>query len=358
MTVLKPLKIIHVSNFNTVHLRSCFLGSMQVKLSHGFTRLGHSVFDWNDRDVAARFGIFGHRNFLSIKKTNEAFIHFCTFIKPDAVVLGHADLLTAETLMEVKKLFPALKILQWNVDTINPNVFSGKHNINNIKSKLEVVDYTLITTADTSLLAQFDPKKHKVGFIPNPVDRSVERARVFENIAPKYDLFFAASPRKIRDVGDKMLSAEELVSMIYENIPEASCCFPQIKEPAVSGADYMEKLSASAMVLNANITNKDYLYSSDRIAHAMGNGCLALVDRESGYRDFFREDEMGFFSTFEEMTDKIRFYREKPQIRMQIAQNGWQKYYDLFNETKVAQYCIDLLTDQFRKENYPFPTID
>lgn len=92
-----------------------------------------------------------------MRKTNDNFYHYCLDFRPDAIILGHADIITAETLLKIRDKVPGVKILQWNVDCSTRTPTGARHNIGNIKSKLDAVDFSLITTADRKLLRQFDP---------------------------------------------------------------------------------------------------------------------------------------------------------------------------------------------------------
>lgn len=355
---MAPLRIIHCANFNQIRLKGCYLASMGYKLTNGLTRIGHQVICYADRDMARAFGIFGKKTFLSEKLSNENFYKFCLNISPDALILGHADTILPQTLQKIKQALPNLKILQWNVDSINPKVTSGGglHNINNIKSKLPVVDYTLITTADRTLLKAFNLKDNAVGFIPNPVDKSIETGRVFENQTPQTDLFFAAGADAVRDFCGVDMPSYKVASYLTTALPQAKLLFPKITSPALDGASYLEVLKQSAMVLNLSRTT-DYLYSSDRMAHAMGNGCLAVIDRRGGFADLLGEDAALFYETKEELVEKITFCLENPAFRCKVAQNGWRRCYELFNETLIARYVASLLEETFNAADYPFPTL-
>jgi len=350
---MKPLRIVHCANFNTVRLKGCYMASMGYKLNNGLTRLGHQVLTYSDRDMARLFGIMGKKCLFSSKKNNDNFYKFCLNLKPDVIFLGHADTINSETLIKIREALPNVKILQWNVDPINPSCESGRHNIKNIKEKLPVVDYTLITTGDTKLYAPFEPHKNKIGFIPNPVDCSIETGRVFEDENPLYDLFFASSPEVIRDFCDDKVKASDVAEFFKQNCPDAKLMFPRLNAPSADGVVYLELLAKSAMVLNLSRTT-DYLYSSDRMAHAMGNGCLALIDRRTGFDKILNEDEAIFYTQKEELKDKINQLIKNPKQRMAIAQKGWKRSHELFNETLVAKYALSLIDGSFNKKDYPF----
>ena len=123
------------------------------------------------------------------------------------------------------------------------------------------------------------------------------------------------------------------------------------------GAEYQKTFANAAMGLCLNRSNHDYLYESDRMAHLMGNGALALIDARSGFGDLFNEDEIAFYRDEDELYRKIDYFRKNPEDRMAVAEKGWKKYHELFNERLIAQYITDLMFDEFDAKNYPWPTL-
>ena len=156
-------KIIHVSNFNLIRLKGCFQVGFPFKISNGLIRNGYSVLNYPDRDLCRMFG-FGHMNFIGRNRLNKHLINFCKVTEPDAILIGHADLISNETLFEIKRLFPALKIMQWSCDWIVPGY--AERNIKAVSSRLEAVDMTLISTGDRNLLQQFKRPGKAVGYLP------------------------------------------------------------------------------------------------------------------------------------------------------------------------------------------------
>lgn len=347
------LRIVHCSNFNCVRLKGCYLSSMGYKLNNGLSRLGHQVITYSDRDMARLFGIFGKKSFLSHKYNNDNFYKFCLNVKPDIIFLGHADTISAYTIKKIREKLPDVKVLLWSVDTINSKIEIGKHNIKQIQSKLSVVDCTLITTGEKKLFEPFHPNKNRIGFIPNPIDRSIEKGRAFEQEKTLYDLFYASSPNALRDFCGQTYTARKAIEYIEKSCLKTKFLFPGINSSAVNGSEYMELLGQSAMVLNLSRVN-DYWYSSDRMAHAMGNGCLTIIDKKTGFNELFNDNEAVFYSSKEDLVDKINYFTQHTKERMKVAERGWIKAYELFNEVKIAQYCLDMLDDTANQSKYPF----
>ena len=82
-------------------------------------------------------------------------------------------------------------------------------------------------------------------------------------------------------------------------------------------------------------------YSSDRIAQLMGNGLLTFIDEETQYGDFFKDDELIFYKTIEDLAEKIKKFKKDRYTLKKIARKGHNKYHKFFNSTKVANYIID-----------------
>ena len=51
--------------------------------------------------------------------------------------------------------------------------------------------------------------------------------------------------------------------------------------------------------------------------------------------------EIIFYSNINDLSDKIKFYKKNEKSRIQIAKNGKNKYFNLFNELKTTKYIID-----------------
>ena len=311
--------------------------------------------DFSDRDILRTFAVFGKLKQFGKKPFNELFYRYCIDTNPDGIIFGHADTITVETLARIRKELPNTKILQWNVDCINPEIVPS--NIEHLKAKIDLVDYTIITTADKDLLRQFDTKKHKVGFMPNPTDKTIETGRAFEIRDPEWDLVFPSSPKSVREFDNRLMKTSDIIERISKNIDMNKVLFSRVMGESLVGAEYQRVFSNTAMGLNINRSNHDYLYSSDRMAHLMGNGALALMDERTGFGDLFGKDEIVFYKDEDELYKKIDYYRNNPEERMEIAKKGWAKYHEFFNEKLIAKYITDLMFDEFDAGNFPWPTI-
>ena len=253
-------KIVHISNFNLMRLKGCFQVGFPFKISNGLIRNGYSVFNYPDRDICRMFG-WGHMNFFAQKKLNKHLIEYCKSIEPDALFIGHADLISSDTIKEIKKLFPHLKVLQWSCDWIVPEY--AERNINTIRSKIDVVDVHMIITGDKTLLSQFKTSSNRVGFVPNMADDSIELGRAFEHEKLPFDIMLCANTGQRQFCGQDE-SVEAIVDESIEKIEGLRWKLAGLKNsPTLNGYEYIRALGQSAMGFNLSRLNDIYLYSSD-----------------------------------------------------------------------------------------------
>ncbi len=333
-------KIVHVSNFNLLRLKGCFQNGFPIKISNGLTRNGYYVLNYPDRDLCRMFG-FGHMNFLGKKRLNKHLIEFCKVTRPDALFVGHADNITEETLLEIKKLIPGLKILLWSCDWIVPGF--AERNIKEILSKSQAADVIMISTGNSEQLKQFKRSHNQVAYLPNMVDKSIETAQTFLQKETAFDMMFCANTGQRQFCGIDT-PVEEIVDEACRQIPDFKWLLAGLKgTKPLNGCDYLDAFAKAAMGFSLSRLNDVYLYSSDRLVHIMANGQLAFIDRRSGFNDLFAEDEAAFYQTPDEFYDKLKFYHTHPEARMDVAQKGYDKIHLEFEATNVTQYMADLL---------------
>ncbi len=346
------MRILHAGNFGT-RAKGAALNSIAPKLSRGLVRAGHAVVDFDDRAVARAATPFGGLA-LGGGSANRALTRLALDARPDLLLLGHADTLTPRTLAALRSALPGMRVLQWNVDPI----FEAG-NVARIREKLQLVDATLISTAGEAL-GQFRRPGMRLGFIPNPVDFSVETGQAHTKAAPGFDLFYACGhpSRPKRNLAGQDWDMEHFVGRLAAAVPGAKLKLAGLQgAPHLAGAPYQAALAGCAMGLNASRRNDLPLYSSDRLAQMVGSGQLALVDRATGYDTLFSESEMGFFSTLEELAAFVRRMIADPPTRMAAAAAGRARYHALFNETRVATYVLNVAFDSHSAADYEWPTL-
>ncbi|MBI1238172.1 MAG: glycosyltransferase [Alphaproteobacteria bacterium] len=347
----RALRILHVSNFG-YKPKGVYLHNISWKLTNGWIRAGHHVIPFSDRDVARWSGLMGHRKF-GAGPANRALRDVARDMAPDVLALGHADVITPETVAAIREAAPSIKILQWTADLLtNPDT------IERMTRKLAFIDATFATTSGAAL-APFAGGGRIAGFMPNPVDKAVERARTFEQERVARDLFFAVSSAGLpRAVGDTRVAPETLAQHILERLPRLRPSFHGIGgAPALYGPAYEAALSSTRGGLNISFDNDLYLYSSDRLAHLAGNGLCVFIDRKTGYGDLFDEDAFAFFSSEEELLAQIERMLGDDARARGIAAKGWARYHALFDCEIVARYMIEALMGEHDPARYDWPTL-
>jgi hypothetical protein len=337
------MRIVHVGNFGA-RAKGASLHGVAPKISNGLIRNGHFVFNFDDREAARASSIFGHRK-LGVRGANQALLRLCDHFGPDLVIFGHADVISADTLRQIKDRHRGVKMLQWNVDPLFDDEKPGTAEIDNVRrinSKIDLVDGTFISTAGP-MLKQFGRAGHMVGFLPNPVDSSIERGQNFLKADLEFDFLYAVgNGALVRHHCGRPCDVEELGRRLVTNLPELRFRFLGLADqPLATGVQYQTVLESAKMGLNLSRRNDVYLYSSDRMAHLVGNGLLTFIDRASGFGDLFTEQELAFYGSEEELFDKMRFFKVNDSERRRVAENGWRKYYKLFSCEIVARYLID-----------------
>lgn len=323
------MRIVIAGNYNERKAGANFFATVR-KLANGFTRNGHAVMPFSDRDVAregSRFGI----GRAGDAEANRRLVELCRQFRPALLILLHADKISNATISEIKALSPAPLVAVVNLDPL-----FLPENPPRIRRFAEVADVTFITTAGERL-AEFATPTHRIAFMPNPTDPSIETLECFARADQPFDLFCAIGCEKGTPWRAETLRAVEA------RVPEARCAFFGLQgRPPVHGSDYFDAIASARMGLNLNRSDGDYLYSSDRIAQYAGNGLLLFVARSTGYGDIFSDREFVFYDGLDELAEKLRYFLAHDGERQQIAGAGHAKYHALFNERTVARYIEDV----------------
>ena len=246
------LRIVHVTNFNERHDGRLYFNTGR-RINNGLIRLGHSVLEFSDRDIQKYYK--NYKDLSGSKRLNSKLINTCYNFKPDMIVLGHADSIFPQTLRNLKKNYPNLKIAQWFLDPLNkkgPDFIKNKQRILN---KIDYVDENFLTTSPKAL--NFIPEKEKFHFIPNPSDSSFETLNNF-NKSCNMDVFYALSHGVHRGVLKKGKSDErtKFVSKLIDITPNIKFDIYGANNVQPVWADnYLKAISNSKMGLNLSKEN-------------------------------------------------------------------------------------------------------
>ena len=343
--------VVHASNFG-VRPKGAFLNNVERKLTQGLIRNGHQVVAFSDRDAAMAGSPLGPHRFGGRPYANKTLAELCVAIRPDVLILGQSDVIRPETVADLRTRLPALRALQWSVDALfEPG------NMDRLRRNMPVVDATLVSTAgpDLGLLAA----NGLTGFLPNPVDFSIERAENHVKADLPYDLFYACgNPADRREISGEPWHMDDFARALEAAAPAVRPRWAGLAgQPTLGGAAYQAALEGSAAGLNLSRKSGQLLYSSDRLAHLAGNGLAVLIDRATGYDRLFSDQQMAFYSSFDELAAQAQRLAADPARRMTIAAAGRARYHDLFNEQRVAAYVLEVALGRLDPHAWPWPTL-
>ncbi len=338
--IKNKLKIINLYNQGQKLNHRLFNISLGKKFTNGFVRNGHDVLEISDRDY-----LKNNRSFTLIPNKNnfqnymiESFKNY----KPDILFFGHTKNIALETLDTFRSINKNLIISQWNEDPVMPSLDYSKKNISNINLYSKFVDHNFISTHPSIIKSKVNIKNFHFFFVP--VDQNIERFSVYK-LRPKNDLFYAMSHGVNRATLKEGTEDNRInfLDKLVKKIPNIKYDFYGFsnKQP-IWGNEFNNALINSKMGLNLSRGMPTKYYSSNRIASIMGNGLLTFIDKKVEMSDFFNKNEIIFYSNINDLSDKIKFYSRNEILRKKISRNGKNKYFKLFNETKIAKYFIDI----------------
>ena len=334
---LNNLRILHITNFNERLDGRLFFNTGR-RINNGFIRQGHSVLGFSDRDILKYYKSFN--DLKGAKTLNDKLRKTCYNYKPDLIILGHADLISADLILELKEDYPNTRFGQWFLDPLNKKGPDFERNKKRILDKINAVDATFLTTSPDVL--SFLKNKNSF-YIPNPSDKSFESLNNFEKSC-NVDVFFALSHGVHRGVLKTGKTDDRIIFLrdLQAKTPDVKFDLYGIDKVQPIWADHYFKTIANAkMGLNLSRGEAIKYYSSDRITQIVGNGLVCLIDEKTKYQDFFGNNEMIFYKNSNDLSEKILKISSDEKFRKKIAKNGKKKYMKYFNSDLVSKYIID-----------------
>ncbi|MHA3893490.1 glycosyltransferase family protein [Acinetobacter sp. GXMZU3951] len=331
------MKILHISNFAFNKLGERYY-SIDRKISAGLIENGHFVYDYSFRDMARMGTIFKTKKLGSGVANNEI-LKIIENLRPDLLLIGHSDLLKKETLQNIRKNYPSIKIGFWFVDWL-----CEQSKANYIRGFSPYVDAIFCTTGGT-LLKQFKLPNNKVGYIPNISQKSIEELQQFNKETFSRDFVFFGTVYKDPD-------REEFLKHLIQSLGENFYCFGAFDNKTVYGHEYIDILSSARCGLNLSRRNDIELYSSDRIVQLTGNGLLTFTPQVPGFNKLYTDNEVVYFNDIQDLIEKFEYYKCNIEQAKAIAKKGWKKSHQSFNSRRVTQYMLEVIFDQPFSEAY------
>ena len=345
---LTNLRILHITNFNERLDGRLFFNTGR-RINNGFIRLGHSVLGFSDRDIQKYYKSI--KDIKGAKTLNDKLKKTCYNYKPDLIMLGHADLISAEQIAELKEDYPNARFGQWFLDPLNKFGPDFERNKNRILDKFKIVDSTFLTTSPDALSFL---NKEKSFYIPNPSDKSFEILNNFKKSC-NVDVFFALSHGVHRGVlkSGKTDDRVNFINKLRDITPNVKFDLYGLDRVQPIWADhYFKTISNAKMGLNLSRGQAIKYYSSDRITQIVGNGLVCLIDEKTQYRNFFNDREMVFYKNVSDLSEKILKIANDDRVRRSIAKKGKEKYMKYFNSNLVAQFIINKSFGINKKDKY------
>ena len=261
-------------------------------------------------------------------------------------MLGHVNTITDETFQSIKKFNKNIIISQWYEDNISSTGPDYEKNSNNLKTNFKYIDHFFISTHPDDI--ENKNKRIKYHFLPTPADRNIEKLDVYKNKNFTHDVFFAMShgvnrgSLKAGKIDEREIILNKLVKL-NKNLKFDIYGYKN-RYPVWSESFY-EAISHCSMALNLNRGRSKKYSCSNRIASLMGNGLLTFMDNEKQFDHFFSNNEIIFFDNEIDLLNKLNYYKINSKKRVEIAKNGQDKYFYLFNERNIAEYIVERSLD-------------
>ncbi|MBB5350157.1 hypothetical protein HNR46_000378 [Haloferula luteola] len=323
------MRIVHACNLQ-FDKDGAHLWNQDQKIHHGLIRLGHFVYSFSLNDRARMLSVTGSKNFGK-GKANKALIETCLNVHPDLLILGHAQWITPETLREIRRILPQIRIALWYVDPL-----WDEEPTRHLRERTPWLDALFCSTGGP-LLKSFATSHCPAYFIPSAVDPGIECHRAFETPDDQmlHDVLFFG-----RDKGqpERRAFLAELRDLLPElNLGYYGC----LDQPLIMGWEKEQIIRRSKMALNLSRRSDVELYSSSRIAELMGNGILTLTPRGAGLEQLYAENEIAYFDHLDDLVSRIRHFVQHPDERRATAQRGWQRNHRDYSGTEIARTIVE-----------------
>jgi len=342
-SVLKNLKILHISNFGIKTDHRLFNISIAKKISNGFIRNGHDVINFDYRNH--------HEGILKQNSLDKKIITISNNYKPDLILFGHNNSLSRYTLLTLKEKLK-VKVALWYEDHVMKGDPSYRKNLDLIEKNNDLIDNYFITTAPEIIKTKI--KKTKLNFLPIPVDPNIENGQFYEMNKDK-DLFFALShgvnygKLKKNTFDERSKFIDKLIS-ISKNKINFNILGLYNEEPKWN-YNFLNELMICKTALNLSRGGPSKYCSSNRIATLMGNGVLPFIHKDVKYQDFFDNDEIETYSTSNDLIQKLINIKDHKNL-LKRSKNAKKRYFQLFESKIVSDSIINKIFGTKKKFKY------
>lgn len=310
------------------------------KLHYGLIKNDHFVHSFSDRDVAAFEAPLRLRD-LGRKRANRRLLETAEAVDPDLVIVGHADIITNETLEGIRDRVRGVVIAHCNNDPL-----FVPENVDRIAHRAAAVDAVFVSTGVREL-ERFAEIGARLYHMPNSVDASIERFDASRCSGLPIDLIFCSHSENYTE---RLAIVSHLRDHLSDELKfDIFGCFGQ---PSIWGLDYDRALARSSMGLNLNRQEGLYWYSSARMAQLGGNGVLTFVHSSGGFEDLFPSETLVYFDSNEHLLAQIRAFHGDDAKRRAWASNTRRFFHAELNSTHCAQYIVEAAMERPYSHEY------
>tara|TARA_Y100000590_G_scaffold464188_1_gene633041 strand:+ start:5484 stop:7589 length:2106 start_codon:yes stop_codon:yes gene_type:complete len=330
----KNLKILHVSTFDEKNDHRLFNISIANKLTKGFIRNDHDVVNFSYRDFNNKL-LLRNGNAL-----NDKVLKITQNYRPDLVLLGHNNILSRETISKIKS-DKKTKIALWYEDHLIKGGPNYLNNLNLIEKNSDLIDQYFLTSSPT--LINTNIKKKKLNYMPIPADKNIENLEIYNSNNRYKDLFFALShgvnygKLKNQNIDERETFLNELMQ---KNSKLTFNILGYANEQPKWNYQFFKELSKCKTALNLSRGIPSKYASSNRIASLIANGIMTFIDRKTQYQDFFSSDEMGFYSSVDDLINQLEKLNGNINKINTISKNGKRRYFSIFDNSIVADFIV------------------
>ena len=329
------IKILHITNFNERYDGRLHYNTGR-RINNGFIKLGHNVLALSDRDFVNRAkSITDIHGTISL---NKKIISIFKTFKPNLIIMGHADGVSKETLLEIRKSDENIKFAQWFLDPVTkfgPDYIKNK---GRILDKSNLVDCTFVTTHPSAI--NFKIKNSY--YVPNPCDESFETLKNYEHKCEK-DVFFGMSHGVHRGKlkPGKIDNREIFINSLIKNCKNIKFdIYGMNSVQPVWGSEFIKIISNSKMGLNLSRGRPVKYYTSDRISQLIANGLLTFIDKRTKLENIISPKCAVFYKDLNDLIKKIKKFKQNDKSRIKIAKNGRYFYHKYYNSSLVADFIL------------------
>ena len=332
--------ILHIGVFGAKLSYRTFNLSLASKISNGLIRNGHNVINYDYRSQNSHLQNSILKKLVYGGQLDEDILSISDNYKPDLILLGHNNRLNRKTILLLKKKYNS-KISLWYEDHLtkgDPNFLTNRKLI---EKNSDIIDSYFITTHPQHVKTNIN--KHKINFLPMPVDDSIEKYDFYKHNFKTKDLFFGISHGVNRGTLKKKHYDARVDFINNLNKENSNLRFNFLgfnNEQPKWNYDLYSEMKKCYFALNLSRGGPYKYTSSNRISTYIGNGMPTCVNENLKFSHFFSNKEMIFYNDEKDLIKKIKILLLNPKKIYDIGKRGKQKYFSLFNNLIVSDYIL------------------